>query len=301
MPSTGRLFMRIDSVVDERRDPLLSSRAAARFLRQNFDRLGTWPLAITAYNHGPAGVARAVRQTGTQDITTIVRKYKSRTFKFASRNFYPEFLAALEVERNHQKYFGTLKLQNPIPFDLVQPPHFIDLDVLARCAGVDEEAVVALNPQFSRELRAGKQRVPKGYAVRVPLGSGAVFHERYAALPAAQKFDEQKRLYVVHRVRRGQTLGAIARRYGSSVERISSYNGIRNAHMIRAGHTLRIPTGSTVTRRNQSYVVHRVRRGQTLAAIARRYGSSVERIKRVNGLRNKHRIQAGQELRIPVS
>jgi len=302
IPSTGRLFMRIDPVIDERRDPLISSRAAARFLRQNYDKLGTWPLAINAYNHGPAGMARAVRKTGTRDITTIINNYSSRTFKFASRNFYPEFLAALEVEQKHQHYFGPLKLQAPVPFDVVRPAHFIDLDALARCAGVSTDAVVELNRQFSRDLRAGKQRIPKGYATRLPAGTSSAFHQRYATLPANYKFHEQKQLYVVHRVRHGQTLASIARRYGNSVERIRSYNGIRNKHMIRAGQRLRIPTGgSNFKSTKPSYVVHRVRRGQTLALIARRYGSSVERIRSYNGLRNKHMIRVGQRLRIPVS
>src|SRR5437870_3411812 len=95
MPKTGRLFMRVDNLVDERRDPISSTRAAARFLARVHDMLDTWPLTITAYNHGPQGVARAVSEVGTTDIATIVRDYHGKAFGFASRNFYVEFLAAL--------------------------------------------------------------------------------------------------------------------------------------------------------------------------------------------------------------
>src|SRR5437667_430375 len=102
MPKTGRLFMRVDNLVDERRDPISSTRAAARFLARVHDMLDTWPLTITAYNHGPDGVARAVSEVGTNDIATIVRDYHGKAFGFASRNFYVEFLAALEVERRHR-------------------------------------------------------------------------------------------------------------------------------------------------------------------------------------------------------
>src|SRR5205823_14388566 len=106
MPRTGRLFMRVDNLVDERRDPISSTRAAARFLVRVHDMLDTWPLTITAYNHGPDGMARAVAEVGTTDIATIVRDYRGKAFGFASRNFYAEFLAALDVERDFKTYFG---------------------------------------------------------------------------------------------------------------------------------------------------------------------------------------------------
>ena len=113
MPSTGRMFMRVDRLIDERRDPLLATQAAAKLLKANYAQLGTWPLAITAYNHGPAGIARAVKSVGTTDIARIIRSYKSRSFGFASRNFYPEFLAAVEIEKNHKTYFGDLRRDAP--------------------------------------------------------------------------------------------------------------------------------------------------------------------------------------------
>src|SRR4029077_7956824 len=115
MPKTGRLFMRVDDLVDERRDPISSTHAAARFLGRVHDMLGSWPLAITAYNHGPDGMARAVDEVGTADIGRIVRDYRGRAFGFASRNFYAEFLAALEVEQDHRRYFGDMPLDAPLP------------------------------------------------------------------------------------------------------------------------------------------------------------------------------------------
>jgi membrane-bound lytic murein transglycosylase D len=109
MPATARHYdMRVGPRIDERRDPIASTRAAARFLDALHDALGTWPLAITAWNHGPEGVARAVRLVGTRDIGTIVRQYHGSGFGFASRNFYAEFLAALDVERHARAYFPDL-------------------------------------------------------------------------------------------------------------------------------------------------------------------------------------------------
>ena len=113
MRSTGVRYMRIDHIVDERRDPFFSTDAAARLLADNYSVIQSWPLALTAYNHGLAGMRRAVQQQKTTDIATIVAKYQSRSFGFASRNFYTAFLAALEIDSNPERYFPNLKLDPP--------------------------------------------------------------------------------------------------------------------------------------------------------------------------------------------
>lgn len=113
MPATARQYMKVNRRVDQRRDPLISTRAAAQLLQANYEVLGTWPLAITAYNHGRAGVANAVSTVGSTDIMEIVNHYHGPAFKFASRNFYAEFIAALEVERDFARYFGDLPPSQP--------------------------------------------------------------------------------------------------------------------------------------------------------------------------------------------
>src|SRR5262245_41124859 len=108
MPATGRLYMEVSGSVDERRDPIASTRAAAQYLSRSYYRLGNWPLAITSYNHGPNGMSRAIEETGSSDIVTIIRYYGGPSFGFSSRNFYAEFLAALEIEQNAERYFGKM-------------------------------------------------------------------------------------------------------------------------------------------------------------------------------------------------
>jgi membrane-bound lytic murein transglycosylase D len=110
--ATGQRFMRIDHIVDERMDPYIAAEAAMSLLEYNYRVLGTWPLALTAYNHGAGGIARAVRETGTSDIEEIVARYNGRRFGFASRNFYAQFLAVSEVENNAERYFGDVEF-NP--------------------------------------------------------------------------------------------------------------------------------------------------------------------------------------------
>jgi membrane-bound lytic murein transglycosylase D len=110
MPATGKRFMRIDRRVDERLDVRLSTIAATKLLRENYEELGTWPLAITAYNHGTNGMKQAVASVGTTDFGTIVQQYRGPLFGFASKNFYAEFLAALEVTKHHKVHFADLAL-----------------------------------------------------------------------------------------------------------------------------------------------------------------------------------------------
>lgn len=111
--STGRLYgLRATKKGDDRLNPVKATTAAARLLRDNYRVLGTWPLAITAYNHGRAGMARAKQQHG-DDIVNIIDNYRGRIFGYASMNFYAEFLAAVEVYENHPQYFGSLVLDRP--------------------------------------------------------------------------------------------------------------------------------------------------------------------------------------------
>ena len=180
MPSTGRLYkMRVNNVIDERRDPLVATEAAARLLRENYESLGTWPLAITAYNHGLGGVAEAVDSVGTTDIEQIIRHYRGKRFGFASRNFYPEFLAALQVEKNYENHFGSLQMAAPLTSDKVRLDCPIPLRTAARFVNADEDDLLSLNPSLGAAVRNGRAAVPRGYQLRVPAGTSAAFLVRY--------------------------------------------------------------------------------------------------------------------------
>ncbi len=338
MPSTGRMFMRVDRLIDERRDPLLATQAAAKLLKANYAQLGTWPLAITAYNHGPAGIAKAVKSVGTTDIARIIRSYKSRSFGFASRNFYPEFLAAVEIEKNHKTYFGDLRRDAPFQYDEVYLTRGLALQTAARSANIPSSRLIALNPAFGSQVQNSKRRIPSGYRLRIPDGTAPHF-KQYAALPAAERSQKQPSLYATHTVRRGQSLSVIAKYYGTSLTTLERLNRIHRANPIRIGQRLRVPSqhesiqaarapttektvqASTVKQTTpvaskkqilqqipeqiqqsqQKLVSHTVRRGQTLAGIAQRYGTTVTDLKRLNRIENTRLIQIGQTLRVPMS
>ncbi len=192
MPVTGKLFLRVDDVVDERNDPMRAAEAAARLMRQNYVLLKEWPLAITAYNHGALGMAKAVREVGSTSLADIIEKYHSSTFGFASANFYACFLAALEVGKNTEKYFGNVAKARRLEFDEFVMPHFVPVKEFLQYTGIDEKDFRELNPALTDEVYSGKKYVPVGYTVRVPLEVRDEFLPRYEKIPEQFKFLRQK-------------------------------------------------------------------------------------------------------------
>ncbi len=297
---TGRRFMQVDHVVDGRRDPYMSSEAAARLLSYNYSIVKAWPLAITGYNHGIAGMRRAVRTLGTTDIETIVRNYKGRAFGFASRNFYVAFLAALEVERDAERYFGEVTRLTPRADLLVVTPAYIPATELAEAFGISTDTLKAYNPALMPTVWSGAKHVPRGFPLRVPISDGVdTSPRRLASIPERVRYAEQTR-DVSHRIRRGESLSVIARRYKTTVAELMAMNGLRSRHRIRAGQTLRLPLSETTTSPavQADAETYRVRSGDTLGGIAQRAGVSQSSLLALNNLSNRNRIYPGQLLRL---
>src|ERR1700690_674479 len=146
MPSTARRYMRVDSVVDQRLDPYTATEAAANLMLYYYRLVGTWPLAVTAYNHGPGGLRRAQDELGTSDIAVIVKRFQGATFGFASRNFYVAFLAALDVDQNAEKYFGPIVRLPDAESLTVDLPDYVPIDAAAKAFKIDMGALRVLNP-----------------------------------------------------------------------------------------------------------------------------------------------------------
>lgn len=168
MRSTARLYMRLDSSADERNDPLRATRAAARKMRNNFEMLKSWPLAITAYNHGPSGVRRLTEKMGTTDIAELTDVRKGR-FGFASASFYASFLAALDVERNADKYFGVLEVMPEMRGAEIRLVKSQTTKDFLKWFNNDLDLARMLNPHIVENVWKGKVPLSRKHILRVPL------------------------------------------------------------------------------------------------------------------------------------
>ena len=308
--STGLRYMRIDHIVDERRDPFLSTLAAARLLDNNYGVLESWPLALTAYNHGVAGMRRAKSQQGTDDIEAIVRNYSGRTFGFASRNFYVAFLAALDIDRDPERYFGTVSPSPAANTLTVEVPDFVTIDALERTLDIDRRRLRYWNPALMEPVWNGDKFVPRGFALRLPTALAEDIDVRLAALPTAERYTAQMP-DIYHRVGRGDTISQIADRYNVSMSSLVELNGLRSRNFIRAGQVLRLPGNGETTPMTLAQLdrggtgdgvggagTYIVRAGDSIDAIARRFGVDERIVLARNGIRDRNKIFVGQELQI---
>ncbi|MEA3141133.1 MAG: rane-bound lytic murein transglycosylase [Gammaproteobacteria bacterium] len=241
MPGTAKRYMRVDSLVDQRLDPYSATEAAANLMLYNYRLLGSWPLAVTAYNHGPGGLRRAQDDLGTSNIAVIVKRYQGATFGFASRNFYVAFLAALEVDRNAEKYFGPLTHLPDAPSTLVTVPDYIAIDALGKAFKADLGALKVLNPALRPPIWSKARFVPRGYALRVP-GSPqpADIAAAWARLSPAERYLAQRN-DGAHRMRRGESLAGVAAASGVTVNRLLAVNGWNGARPVERGEIVHIP------------------------------------------------------------
>lgn len=316
MRETAQRFMRVDNVVDDRLDPYTSSVAAMQLLKSNYEMLGTWPLALTGYNHGPTGMARAVRDTGTRDIGRIITDYTGPRFGFASRNFYPQFIAALEVDRNAQRYFGPVVKQAAPEFQTVELKAYMDAAVVAQTLGVSLDALKRNNPALLPVVWNGNKRIPKGYQLKMDSQLLAGNLEASLNSLAAAHFHSGQVPDVSYTIQNGDSLSGIAARFNTSVAELVAINQLRDRHSIRAGQTLVLPqqngaVPTLVVNRTESaspsgqarpaadsYVVQR---GDTISTIARRFGVATTTLLALNTLDQRGIIRPGQQLRLKAA
>ncbi len=317
--STGRRYMRVDHVIDERLDPFIATLAAARLLKNNYAVTGTWPLAMTAYNHGAAGMRRASKKVGTTEIVTILRNYKSRSFGFASRNFYPSFLAAIEISNQPELYFKNIKLAPPANFEFVKLTDYVSIDTIIDTMKTDRADLMASNPALRPAIWNDNKYVPNSYELRIDRSltpNAAQVISDINHINADKRFDKQK-ADRYHRVTKGQTLSIIAARYGIKMSDLITSNNMRNKHVIRIGQVLILPQKGSqkaqlaskskiqVKEKNPPKIepvavsndgIYRVKKGDSLDKIARKNSISVRQLLKLNHLRNKNKIYPGQKL-----
>jgi membrane-bound lytic murein transglycosylase D len=318
MPATARQYgLRVDWWVDERRDPERATDAALTYLAYLAKFFGgDWWLAWAGYNGGEGRVLRATQRYGTADFWAIASRDYLHT---ETANYVPKLLAAAILGKHPERYgFVGLAYEPAWTFDSAEVPNSTSIDVLARCAGISEEEFLALNPAHRRWALAPD---PETHTIRLPAGSRERFADAFAKVPPAERI----RL-VRHVVKRGESLGAIAKRYGVTAEDVARLNKLKSKNRIRVGMELVIPAEparsaaasdkappavAAVTRTVEKErispvagtpekpatrdVMYTVRSGDSLGKIAAKHGTTVEKLQAWNGIRGHH-IEAGQEL-----
>lgn len=316
--STGKRFgLQVDTFVDERRDPVLSTRAAAEYFKALYNLHGSWHLAMASYNVGEARVKRAVTRYYTRDFWELIKK--RRALPPETRNYVPKFIAAAMIAKDPEKYgFTSIDYHDPLSYDAVALTSPISISKLASNLNVEAEELRLLNPKFRTDfvpISRGSETF-----VRIPVGRAT---DAMAAL--SMSTTTQPKILVAentfYRVRRGDTLSTIARKHRTTVSQLRRLNDLSNRTLLRVGRSLRVPDnggdgiklvyeedaargpankgGTAVPAMEvRGLEYHVVRMGENLTTISRRYGLTVAELLKLNNLSNRSVLRRGQKLRV---
>ncbi|MDZ4224944.1 MAG: LysM peptidoglycan-binding domain-containing protein, partial [bacterium] len=295
IPSTGRHYgLDQNSWLDERRDPEKATRAAAQYLKKLYGDFGDWYLAMAAYNAGEGRIAGAIRKCGCRDFWKLTAP-GTRYLKPETKDYVPKFLAAAIIAKNPARYgFSDVAYQELLAYEAVAVDGHLDLNVAAELVGVDFATIKGLNPELNRMVTP-----PRQYSLKIPPGTKEKFELAYADLPPEKRVNT-----ITHRVRRGDTVIKLSRRYGVPKADIIAANGLNPKRpLLKTGAYITVPKAGVVIASNsavaseQTTHVYKVRRGDSLSKVARRFGVSQSQIKAQNHLR-KNTIRIGQRLKI---
>ena len=295
--STGKIYgLKRNWYIDERRDPEKSTKAAMAYLSTLYNEFDNWYLALAAYNSGENRVRRATKLHQTSDF------WQLHSLPRETRNYMPYFLAATIMAKNPQDYGFTKKRKRKksYSYDIVTIEKSADLTVLARAAGTSFKNLQALNPELRQSATPSET-----YKLKIPYGSKDKFIKNYNALPENERFAPQ---FISHKVRNGESLWYIARKYRVSQSDLMAVNKIRNRNMLRIGQKLTIPVpGMNIPRSSRvqltsthNKIIYKVRRGDTLGHIAEDYRTRASKIRQWNGMKYGQHIFPGQKLTLWV-
>ena len=297
--STGKNYgLKRDWYVDERRDPVKATHAACEYLKDLNEQFDNWYLALAAYNCGAGRISRASKLHQTYDF------WQMHSHPRESRNYMPYYLAAAIIAKDPDQYGFNIPESKPFSYEEVVLENSADLAVLSRVAGIKVKTLRKYNP----ELRQSATPADRPYLLKLPKGKKEQFLARWNSIPESERFAPQ---FIVHRVRYGESLWTISKKYGASIHDIAAVNKIRNRHKIKVGNKLKIPIKGGALRTwgtkdnggpaGHYKVTYKVKRGDTLGQIAEDYKTNASRIRRWNALKyGSSLIYPGQKIRIWV-
>ena len=287
--STGRLYgLKVSWYVDERRDPIKSTVAAAIHLRDLYDTFGSWPLALAAYNAGAGKISRAIKKTGTRDFWRIAR---TRYIRRETRQYVPRFMAAMIIATRPSLFGFHVHSQTVHQYDEIRMDKSIHLRSVAKETGISFDELRRLNPELRRSVTPPGR---DGYYLKVPVGTSGSVEQAKSRMKTWTQPPPPARTW--YRVRRGDSLSVIAHRFGTSVRQLRNLNDLSGS-LIRVGQRLRVTRGGKDVTDTGDVKWYRVRRGDSLWSIAKRFRVSVQDLKILNNLRSSL-IRAGRMLMI---
>ena len=293
MTGTAKLYgMEVNWWVDERLDPIKSTRVAARYLNYLYEEFGDWCLVMAAYNVGPGRIMRILKKHGEMDYWTMVKR---RLIPRETRNHVPATLAAILIYHNPELYGFTVTPDKQPPVEKFSVEYQIDLGVIAEAIELPLNNLREINPALQRGVTPFE---PKEYTLNIPEGYGEKLSKALAEIPPSKRLRLRH-----HKVGSGETLSLIASRYGVSIRAISDTNNIRNINRLKIGQDLIIPLTEpqSLTKEEARKVMassgtHTVRSGDSLYRISRLYGVNLQELFDWNSLGPKSRIYPGQKI-----
>ena len=240
----GKSYMTVGYAIDERWDPIRSSEAAAQLLKHSYEKFGSWPLAITAYNHGISGMLSATWKKGGYE--EIFNQYKGKNFRFASRNFYSEFMAAREIAIHYEKYFGKIIPDTPVDTRKIVLAGYASIKDLGNYFGVDMATLGRLNPSLRPPVFRGQKYVPKGYSLYLP--SVAVENRMGTSLELPLTlYKHRQKSSRIYRVKKDDNITKIAKMHGIEVSDLILANKLNPKGVIYVNQNLRLPVPGEVS------------------------------------------------------
>ena len=297
--STGRHFgLTIDPYVDERRDIIAATKAAVQFLKELHEEFDSWYLAVAGYNAGAGTIRRAINKTGSDNFWKLAQ---SRYLPPETKLYVPKLIAAILIARDPEKYgFSDLSYEDPLDFESVEVPPWTPLQAVALACDADYSEIRTMNMELGKAITPPME----AYTLKVPAGKSQLVEQNLDRVRAVVRTT-----YKDHIVADNETINNICRQYKLNTITLLKANNLRKSKL-KAGLHLRIPVQVTEYKllspealadashrsSGDGVILHRIRPGETLSTIARKYGVSMQQLASWNGIRDMRRIRAGSQL-----
>ena len=298
---TGKRYnLKINQLVDERRDPELSTKAAAEYFKDLFRRFNSWYLAMAAYNVGEGRIDRVTKKYKTKDFWALSRNKKALPAE--TDNYVPKYIAAKLIAKNPDKYgFDGIDYLPPIEFDHITVSQPMNLRLMAEKMNINYEDFKALNPKFKGEI--APLDADNTLGLRIPPGSyeSALTASNESIVDKVEYVADQKEIQV-YKVKKGDTFSSLARRYRTTVAYLRDINDFTRKKKIRVGQKLFVPDRTPLIEKRPELAAtkfHIVQKGDNVASIAKKYKTSVSKLRKLNKLRSKSNLKVGLRILLP--